>query len=59
MGILLAVPITLAGIWPVFKGDFMAVVKEPPFGGWPGLAAMCLLVYVLYRLVMKPTRETR
>jgi putative OPT family oligopeptide transporter len=59
MGILLAVPITLAGIWPVFKGDFLAVVKEPPFGGWPGLLAMAALVYVLYRLVMKPTRETR
>jgi putative OPT family oligopeptide transporter len=54
MGILLAVPITLAGIWPMFKGDFMALFPEPPLGGWPGVAVMAGLVYALWRVVLKP-----
>jgi putative OPT family oligopeptide transporter len=57
MGILLAVPITLAGIWPFFKGDFMALFPEPPWGGWPGLVIVSIVVYALYRVVMAPTRR--
>jgi hypothetical protein len=57
MGILLAVPITLAGIWPVFKGDFMAMFPEPPWGGWPGLVIVSAVVYALYWVVMAPTRR--
>ncbi len=57
MGILLAVPITLAGIWPVLKGDFMAIFPQPPAGGWPGLVILAVVVYILYRVVTKPTRE--
>ena len=58
MGILLAVPITLAGIWPFFKGDFMAIFKpNPPLGGWPGLVVVSVVVYALYRVVMNPTRR--
>ncbi len=57
MGIALAVPITLASVWPFFKGDFMAVFPAPPFGGWPGLIVMLGVVYWLYRVVTKPTRQ--
>lgn len=59
MGILLAVPITLAGIWPVLKGDFMAIFPEPPAGGWPGLAVLAVVVYFLYRVVVAPTKKVR
>lgn len=56
-GIALAVPITLASVWPVLKGDFMAVFSEPPLGGWPGLIVMLGVIYWLYRVVTKPTRR--
>ncbi len=57
MGILLAVPITLAGIWPVLKGDFLALFPQPPLGAWPGVAVLAVVVYALYRVVAKPTKE--
>lgn len=57
MGILLAVPVTLAGLYPIFQGDFMAVFPEPPAGGWPGLLIMIGVVYWLYRVVVKPSRD--
>jgi len=56
MGILLAVPITLASVWPALGGDFMALFPRPPLGGWPGLVLMAGVVYVLYRIVVKPTK---
>ncbi len=59
IGIALAVPITLASVWPFFKGDFMAVFSKPPMGGWPGLIVMLGVVYWLYRVVTKPTRRVR
>lgn len=57
MGILLAVPITLASVWPALGGDFLAVFPSPPLGGWPGVVLMAGVVYVLYRMVVKPTQR--
>jgi putative OPT family oligopeptide transporter len=59
MGIALAVPITLASVVPAFKGDFMAIFKAPPFGGWPGLIVMLGVVYWLYRVVTKASRGVK
>ncbi len=57
MGILLAVPITLASVWPKLGEDFLAVFPEPPLGAWPGVVALAVVVIVVYRVVVKPTRE--
>lgn len=59
MGILLAVPVTLAGIWPMFQGDFLALFPAPPLGGWPGVAVMAGLIYLLWRVVLKPLKLAR
>jgi len=57
MGILLAVPITLAGIFPALGGDFLALFPEPPLGGWPGVAALAALVAAIYRSVVRAGRK--
>lgn len=59
LGILLAVPITLASVWPALKGDFMALFPSPPAGGWPGLVLMAGVIYLLYRVVAKPTEMVK
>jgi putative OPT family oligopeptide transporter len=59
MGILLAVPITLASVWPFFKDDFLAVFKQPPLGGWPGLVLVSLVVAALYLTATYATRRAR
>jgi putative OPT family oligopeptide transporter len=57
MGILLAVPITMASIWPKLGGDFMAIFKEPPMGAWPGVVVILMVIYWLYRGVTAPARK--
>ncbi|MBX3329648.1 MAG: oligopeptide transporter, OPT family [Nitrospira sp.] len=49
MGIMLAMPITLAALWPSFSADPFTMFAVPPFGGWPGLAMMAFVGFALYR----------
>jgi putative OPT family oligopeptide transporter len=57
MGIMLAVPITLASVWPKLGGDFLALFHEPPLGAWPGVVVIAVVVYALYRTVALPTKR--
>jgi putative OPT family oligopeptide transporter len=49
MGIMLAMPIALSGLWPDLASDPFVVFAAPPFGGWPGLVVMMLVAWLLYR----------
>ncbi|UVT17730.1 MAG: oligopeptide transporter, OPT family [Nitrospira sp.] len=49
MGIILAMPIALAALWPGLAGDPFAVFTAPPFGGWPGLIVVAGVGLFLYR----------
>ncbi len=49
VGILLALPIALAGLWPALSGDPFQFFPEPPGGGWPGLVALLLIAGWLIR----------
>ncbi len=50
MGILLALPIALATLWPGVSSDPFTVFDRPPLGGWPGLLVMTMVGAILYRL---------
>ncbi|MBI5853714.1 MAG: oligopeptide transporter, OPT family, partial [Nitrospirae bacterium] len=54
MGIVLALPIALSAIWPAIGSDPFALVGAPPYGPWPGLAALALVVWLLYRVSLLP-----
>ncbi len=54
MGILLAVPVALSGIWPALGADPFALFAEPPWGPWPGVAAIGLVAALLYRAGRMP-----
>jgi len=49
MGIMLAMPIALSGLWPDLASDPFVGFAAPPFGGWPGLGVMMLVAWLLYR----------
>jgi hypothetical protein len=49
MGVLLAVPIALSGIWPTLDADPFRLFDTPPLGAWPGLLAVAGVAAVLYR----------
>jgi len=48
-GIALALPVALSGLWPSVSADPLKLFSDPPFGAWPGLAAISLIGIVLYR----------
>jgi len=52
MGIMLAVPIALAALWPGLGADPFALFDAPPFGGWPGLLIVALVTAALYRVAV-------
>lgn len=52
MGIMLAIPIALAALWPGFSADPFTMFSVPPFGGWPGLALVTVVGFALYRIVV-------
>jgi putative OPT family oligopeptide transporter len=54
MGILLAVPIAVSGIWPGLDADPIKLFEAPPLGGWPGLAALTAVAAWLYRTETSP-----
>lgn len=49
MGILLAVPVALTGVWPALGTDPLQVFKIPPLGPWPGVLVLGLVAAVLLR----------
>lgn len=49
MGILLAVPIAVSGIWPAVGADPLRLFATPPLGGWPGLAVLAAVAVFLHR----------
>lgn len=50
MGILLAVPIALAALWPGLSPDPFTLFDSPPSGGWPGLVIVAAVGWILYRI---------
>ncbi len=50
MGIILALPIALAALWPSLSADPFAVFTAPPLGGWPGLLMVAGVGGLLYRI---------
>jgi putative OPT family oligopeptide transporter len=50
MGILLAMPIALAALWPGLSADPFTLFDQPPLGGWPGLVVVVVVGAALYRL---------
>jgi putative OPT family oligopeptide transporter len=57
MGILLALPIALAALWPGLSSDPFTVFERPPFGGWPGLLIVTIVGAVLYRIATSSPRR--
>jgi uncharacterized oligopeptide transporter (OPT) family protein len=56
MGIMLAMPIALAALWPGFSADPFTIFAVPPFGGWPGLAMVTVVGFALYRIAVSRDR---
>lgn len=59
MGIMLAIPIALAALWPGFSADPFTMFSVPPFGGWPGLALVTVVGFALYRIAVGRGLTTR
>ena len=49
MGIVLAAPVALSSQWPSIPADPFQLYEVPPWGGWPGLAALAGIALFLYR----------
>jgi len=58
MGIMLAMPIALAALWPSFNADPFTMFAVPPFGGWPGLAMVALVGFALYQVAVARGQST-
>jgi putative OPT family oligopeptide transporter len=58
MGIMLAMPIALAALWPSFSADPFTMFAVPPYGGWPGLAMVVLVGFALYRVAVRHGQST-
>lgn len=58
MGIILAMPIALAALWPGLSGDPFAIFTAPPLGGWPGLIVVAGVGLLLYRMAARSGRTS-
>ena len=58
MGIVLAMPIALAALWPSLNTDPFTIFSVPPWGGWPGLVMVTMVGFILYRTAMGPGRDS-
>jgi putative OPT family oligopeptide transporter len=58
MGIMLAMPIALSGLWPGLASDPFTMFASPPLGGWPGLVVAILVAWLLYQIAVG-SREKR
>jgi putative OPT family oligopeptide transporter len=59
MGIVLAIPIALGAFWPGLSPDPFLVFEAPPLGGWPGMAIVTLVGWLLYATAREPSRKTK
>jgi putative OPT family oligopeptide transporter len=50
MGIMLAIPIALAAMWPDLSPDPFTLFDSPPLGGWPGLMIVAMAGAALYKM---------
>lgn len=57
MGIMLAIPIALAVLWPGVGSDPFILFDSPPFGGWPGLLIVAAVGFALYRIAGGSLRQ--
>ena len=57
MGILLAMPIALAALWPDLSTDPFILFDMPPLGGWPGLVVVAVVGAALYRIATGSPRN--
>lgn len=55
MGIVLAVPVALSGIWPALSGDPFRLFEAPPLGGWLGVAVIVMVALRLYHAAVTPS----
>jgi putative OPT family oligopeptide transporter len=55
MGIVLAVPVALSGMWPAMRGDPFRLFEAPPLGGWLGVAMVVIVALMLYRAARTPS----
>ena len=53
MGIALAVPVAISGMWPAVSADPIKLFADPPAGAWPGLAVMIIISGLLYRFATR------
>ena len=58
VGILLALPIVLGQVWPLFSGEMFEVFPTPPLGGWPGLVVLAGIAYWLLSLASQEPSES-
>jgi putative OPT family oligopeptide transporter len=59
MGIVLAMPIAFAALWPGVSPDPFTVFDSPPLGGWPGLVIVAMVGVALYGIAIGPLRNKR
>ncbi len=59
MGIMLAIPIALAALWPSLSPDPFTIFESPPLGGWPGLFIVAMVGCILYLIGRDPMRKKR
>jgi putative OPT family oligopeptide transporter len=57
VGILLALPIALTGLWPSLSADPFQLFETPPLAGWPGLAALLVIGGMLHGMTTTKRRE--
>jgi putative OPT family oligopeptide transporter len=57
MGIMLAIPIALAALWPRLSADPFTMFDVPPFGGWPGLVIVGIVGWSLSRIAIGSRRK--
>jgi putative OPT family oligopeptide transporter len=57
MGIMLAIPIALAALWPGLSPDPFTLFDSPPLGGWPGLLIVTMVGVALYRIAIGSVRN--
>ena len=59
MGIMLAIPIALAALWPGLSPDPFTLFASPPFGGWPGLVIVAMVGWALWTQARSARRPPR
>ena len=59
VGIALAIPVALSGLWPTLSPDPLMVFEVAPWGGWPGLMVLSAVTLWLYLHAARSARTSR